>query len=296
MLHVQCFGPNGAYATALSRLTGVPLVVTLQGETVMDDSDIFDTSLSLRTALRLGLQRAAAVTACSRYTLDDAEARFGLAPGRGRGDLQRRRGRRRSRPPPAGTHRPGATLPRGRYVLALGRVVEKKGFDLLIRAFARIAAGQPEVVLAIGGDGPALPALQSLVEELDIAERVCFLGRLSRDEVAVAMDHAEIFVMPSRLEPFGIVVLEAWRAGRAVIATSRGGAPEFVEDGSTGLLVDPFDTAALGAAMDRLLGEPGLGKALGRAGRARVAAFDWPTIAQRYQACYAAVLGRSHRS
>ena len=198
------------------------------------------------------------------------------------------------RPPRRGRRPPG--FPTGRYVLALGRVVEKKGFDLLIRAFAPIAARHPDVVLAIGGDGPFEPVLRALVEELHIAGQVCFLGRLSRTEVARAMDHAEVFVMPSRLEPFGIVVLEAWRAGRAVIATSRGGAPEFVEDGSTGLLVDPFDTAALGAAMDRLLGEPGLGKALGRAGRARVAAFDWPTIAQHYQACYAAVLGRSHRS
>ena len=84
LLHVQCFGPNGAYATALSRLTGLPLVITLQGETVMDDADIFETSRSLRFSLRRGLRRAKAVTGCSAFTLADAEGRFGLEPGKGR--------------------------------------------------------------------------------------------------------------------------------------------------------------------------------------------------------------------
>ena len=83
VLHVQCFGPNGVYATALARLTGLPLVVTLQGETMMDDSDIFESSRVLRMSLRSGLRRAGAVTGCSAFALADAERRFGLAPGRG---------------------------------------------------------------------------------------------------------------------------------------------------------------------------------------------------------------------
>jgi phosphatidylinositol alpha-mannosyltransferase/D-inositol-3-phosphate glycosyltransferase len=83
LLHVQCFGPNGVYATALARLTGVPLVVTLQGETVMDDADIFETSASLRTGLRWAMRTASVVTGCSAYTLADAEKRFGLPIGRG---------------------------------------------------------------------------------------------------------------------------------------------------------------------------------------------------------------------
>ena len=65
LVHVQCFGPNGPYATALSALRGLPLIVSLQGETVMDDQDIFEKSITLRTSLRLGLRRARKVTACS---------------------------------------------------------------------------------------------------------------------------------------------------------------------------------------------------------------------------------------
>ena len=84
VLHVQCFGPNGVYATALSRLTGIPLVITLQGETLMDDADIFEISRVLRFSLRRGIRRAKAVTGCSSFTLADAVARFGLTRGSGR--------------------------------------------------------------------------------------------------------------------------------------------------------------------------------------------------------------------
>lgn len=276
LLHVQCFGPNGAYAVALSALTHVPLVISLQGETMMDDHDIFDRSTTLRTALRLGLRRAAAVTGCSQFTIDDAVARFGLTVGRAQVifngvDLDQRE---------ACGMLPG---PEGRYVIALGRVVEKKGFDLLLRGFAAIAAKHPNVTLAIGGEGDALTALKSLADELAVRQQVRFLGRLSREQVAAAMNRAEIFVMPSRLEPFGIVVLEAWRAGRATIATSHGGPPEFIEHGVTGLLVDPFDAGAVASALDRLLSDETLRETIGCAGRRRASDFAWPEIASQYQ-------------
>ena len=142
VLHVQCFGPNGAYATALARLCHVPLVVTLQGETLMDDSDIFETSQSLRAALRAGLRTAAAVTGCSQFTLDDAVARFGLPAGRGMVIF--------NGVAPAGAADacaavdlpyPLGTVP---YVLALGRVVDKKGFDLLLAGYAAMDPTVPD--------------------------------------------------------------------------------------------------------------------------------------------------------
>ena len=118
VLHVQCFGPNGAYATALARLCRVPLVISLQGETLMDDADIFDTSQVMRASLRAGIRTAGAVTGCSAFTLDDAVARFGLAPGSRFGDLQRcgagsaRSGPVRGGPP--GTARRGSLCARPR--------------------------------------------------------------------------------------------------------------------------------------------------------------------------------------
>ena len=133
----------------------------------------------------------------------------------------------------------------------------------------------------IGGTGSALERLEAQAEESGIADRVHFVGRLSREQVAAAMAGAELFVMPSRLEPFGIVVLEAWRAGTAVVATDHGGPPEFVRDGEDGLLVDPFDTAAVAAALGRVLSDDALRRSLAAAGRARVEAFAWPRSPRR---------------
>jgi glycogen(starch) synthase len=294
VLHVQCFGPNGAYATALSRICRVPLVITLQGETLMDDADIFDISQVLRASLRAGIRASAAVTACSAFTLDDAIARFGLAPGRGTVifngvSLE-----------PSATVAPPVALPSPLgdvpYVLALGRVVAKKGFDLLLAGYAAMDPGLRTADLVIGGTGVALEGLAAQAEESGIADRVHFVGRLSREQVAAAMSGARAFVMPSRLEPFGIVVLEGWRAGTAVVATDHGGPPEFVHDGEDGLLVDPFDTRAVAAVLGRVLSDDGLRDAIAAAGRSRVEGFAWSRIAEEYRATYrAAVAGRTEK-
>jgi glycogen synthase len=286
VLHVQCFGPNGVYATALSRLTGIPLVITLQGETLMDDADIFEISRVLRFSLRRGIRRAKAVTGCSVFTLADAVARFGLTRGSGRVvpngvDLTEE-----------GSSSVPARLARlGRpYVFALGRVVEKKGFDLLLAAYAGLdASHRDRADLVVAGDGPADAGLRAQAAELGIAGHVHFVGRLDRGEVAGAMAGAELLAVPSRLEPFGIVILEAWRAGTAVVATDRGGPPELIADGVDGVLVDPFDATAFTRALSSLLGDAPRRAEIARAGRARVAAFDWPQVAERYREIYAEV-------
>ena len=123
-----------------------------------------------------------------------------------------------------------------------------------------------------------------------MADRVHFPGRLGRQQVAEAMAGAELFVMPSRLEPFGIVVLEGWRAGVAVVATTHGGPPEFVHDGQDGVLVDPFDTAAFAAVLEQMVTDDDLRRSRGRRRTARVAAFAWPVVAERYRAVYASVV------
>jgi glycogen synthase len=114
----------------------------------MDDHDIYERSSSLRLGLRFGLRTARAVTGCSQFVLDDAVARFGLAPGRG---LMIPNGVQvNDKVEPA-----SLDLPFDRFVLAMGRVVEKKGFDLLIDAFGPVAERHPDVGLVIGGDGAA---------------------------------------------------------------------------------------------------------------------------------------------
>jgi glycogen(starch) synthase len=283
LLHVQCFSANGIYATALAAWERLPLVVTLQGETVMDDQDIYERSTSLRAGLRLGVRRAAAVTACSRFTLDDAVERFGLRRGSGlvvpngvetAGDC--------------GAPQP-IVVPFERFLLGLGRVVAKKGFDLLLEAFARLAPRQPGLGLVLAGDGPDRAGLAAHAARLGLADRVQFAGALGRAEVAWAMGAAEVFVLPSRVEPFGIVVLEALRAGRPVVVSSRGGAGEIVRHEREGLVADPLDSAQFAGAIARLLDDRCLAGRLAAAGRRRVRDFDWSAVAGEYRDIYRSV-------
>ena len=143
--------------------------------------------------------------------------------------------------------------------------------------------------LRIGGSGPALEDLAALAEATGLGARVRFLGRQDRAQVAGLMAGADCVAMLSRLEPFGIVVLEGWRSGTPVLCTSYGGPPEFVEDGVTGLLVDPFDTHAVATGLDRLLGDAALRESIGAAGAAQVRSFGWPQITEQYRRIYESV-------
>jgi glycogen(starch) synthase len=286
VLHVQCFSGNGAYATALSHLTRVPLAITLQGETVMDDHDIYDRSATLRTALRLGLRRAAAVTGCSAFTLHDARDRFGLDMNKARVvfngvDLDEP-SETRVRPP----------FPR--YVLGVGRVVPKKGFDLLVDAFSRLQHLDPAVGLVVGGAGPELERLRRDVVARGLEERVFLPGRLTRGEVVALMQHATVFAMPSRVEPFGIVALEAWRAGVPVVVTSHGGTPEFVEDGVSGLVADPRDPERLATALQSLLVSPELRERVVEGARQRLPRFEWSSLVDEYEIAYRGLTMQDH--
>lgn len=277
IVHVHCFGPNGAWASTLARLLRIPLIVTSHGETFGDADDVFGSSELMRRALRDALARADAVTACSAFTATDLEDRFGLSQGTARiitngVDMAEHRGEQLEEMP-------------GRYVCALGRLVGTKGFDLLVEAFAD--AGLPDDVhLVVGGDGPEADRLTEVARRRGVLDRLHLPGRLSRRHVGPVIAGSLALVVPSRVEPFGIVVLEGWREGVPVIATSHGGPPEFVTDDIDGLIVDPLDTESLAAALRVVVDEPERASRLAAAGRARVEMFGWGRIAEAYLALY----------
>lgn len=246
-----------------------------RGETVMDARDIYGRSASLR----LGLRTARALTGYSEFVLNDAVARFALPSHRGVVVPNRVQIDDAVEPEPV-------ELPFDRFVLAMGRVVEKKGFDLLIDAFSQIADRHPAVGLVIGGDGAARKVLHEKVRSSGLEGRVVLPGRFSRGNVRWATSRASAFVLPSRVEPFGIVVLEAMVAGLPVIVSGHGGAVEIVRDGVDGLVVDPVDRQALGAAIDRLLSNGAERERLIGAGRERVRSFEWPVITREYLGLY----------
>ena len=138
-------------------------------------------------------------------------------------------------------------------IFALGRLIPKKGFHDLLRAIAllpRLINGRP-VLLMLAGDGPELPSLQILIKELGIEHRVRLLGW--QDPPDVFYDLADLFVCPSRHEPLGNVILEAWNHSVPVVSTRSDGALELIEDGITGLLCDCRDEAAMANMILQLL-------------------------------------------
>lgn len=141
----------------------------------------------------------------------------------------------------------GASGPSFTFV-TVGGLNENKGIDLLLRAFARAFAGDGEVRLRIGGHGPERGRLERMAVQLGIAERVAFLGALTRQQVAEELSHAQALVHPSRYETFGVAIVEALAMGRPVVATRCGG-PDDLVTARDGLLVPVDDEAALAAAL-----------------------------------------------
>ncbi|HYF93310.1 MAG TPA: glycosyltransferase family 4 protein [Symbiobacteriaceae bacterium] len=147
---------------------------------------------------------------------------------------------------------------------SLGRLQTEKGFDILLRAMRDL---QGEARLLLGGEGLLQEELPRLAAELGVAGAVEFRGFVA--DVPSFMSEAGVFVLSSRSEGLGLVVVEAMAAGRPVVATRVGGVPEVVVDGVTGLLVPPEDPGALAGAVRRLLSDPDLAARMGEAGRRR---------------------------
>jgi glycosyltransferase involved in cell wall biosynthesis len=179
-------------------------------------------------------------------------------------------------------------------VLFVGRLVERKGVPYLIEAMSQLRDRAMRLVIV--GEGPERPKLEAAAQRLGLADRVLFRGKLSAAELQAAYAQASAFVLPSVFdargdtEGLGVVALEAMNHGTPVVASRIGGIPDVVEDGVSGLLVPPADSAALAAALRRVLDEPGLARSLGEAGRRRLHEhFSWEAITARWEAVYASL-------
>lgn len=156
----------------------------------------------------------------------------------------------------------------GHALFALGRHVYYKGFDVLLRAMARIDA-----LLWLGGSGPLTDELKAVAGREGVASKVRFVGRIPDAELMAYYEASDMFVLSSveKAEAFGLVQLEAMHCGRPVVSCRLGTGVEWVnQDGVTGLVVPPRDADALAAAVNRLLADPALRTRFGEAGRRRV--------------------------
>ncbi len=170
-------------------------------------------------------------------------------------------------------------------VVFLGRLVKDKGVDIAIQAMAILKHGAK---LSVIGDGPERPALEALVQQLDLQHSVHFAGRVDDDTRRDMLAKAHVMIVPSRHEElFGMVAAEGALSSLPVIAARMGGLPEVVADGETGIIVPPDDPVALAQALDRVLADPQLAARMGRNGRERaLREFSLENTADRYERIY----------
>ncbi len=284
VVHAHWVVPNAAFVADLVRSSRTPLVVSLHG------SDVFlaERFGPARALAQRAFDAAGAVTACSADLARRALI-LGAAPERTRTvpygvDAVAFSPRRRDEALRSRLGVPEDAL----FVLALGRLVEKKGFRYLVEAARQVAGIQ----VVIAGEGDLRGDLEALARESGAPVR--FPGALDRETMAATLAEADVVAVPSVVDGAGNVdglpnaLLEALAAGRAVVASRVAGIPDVVEDGRNGLLVAEKDAGALAAALDRLAREPALREALGRAARERAASsLGWDGAARAFEECYA---------
>lgn len=268
LIHAH-FGVNGTYALPLARQLGVPLVTTFHG---------FDATLTTPALLsspewaqyrfwRGTLARQGALNLCTSAFIRGRLLTLGFPEERTRVhyigvDCEAIRARHPDEETPT--------------ILHVARLVDVKGTQYLLRAFAALARAHAQAQLVIIGDGPLKRRLRSLARSLGLAERVRFLGARPHADVLAWIRKAAMLVLPSvrtatgRVEGLGMVLLEAGASGVPVVASRQGGIPECVLDGRTGWLVPERDVDALARKMSALLDHPGTRLKMGAQARAHV--------------------------
>lgn len=176
-------------------------------------------------------------------------------------------------------------------VIQAGRFEPQKGLPDLIEAVRVVRESAPEVMLVLAGDGPDRPAIERLVIDLDLEDHVRLIGL--RDDLPPLLARSDAVVLASLWEGLPNVVIDAMAARRPVIATDVGGCPELIEDGRTGLIVPPRESALLADAILRIHEDPALGLELGTAARAAVETrFAVERMVNAYQTLYLQLLNR----
>ena len=254
-------------AMAISQLSGRPMVAHVHATEIDRSSDptgvIFDVE-------RRGMETASRVLTVSQRTRDIVVERYHIPAGKVTVVHN-------------GIDQVSAALPRQRNqhptVLFLGRITRQKGPRFFIRAAARVAAAIPDARFIVAGAGDQMESTMTLAQELGIADRVTFTGFLRGEDVNRAYDAADVYVMPSVSEPFGLTALEAAARGVPVIVSRTSGVAEVLQQGS--LKVDYQDVRKMAQKIIDVLTQPALAGTLRAAGMLESAAATWDGAAHR---------------
>ncbi len=173
-------------------------------------------------------------------------------------------------------------LEKKKVILTISRLGEHKGHANVIRALPQVLEKIPESVYLVVGSGEKEDRLKGLVKELGLEDKVIFTGEVEEEELPLYYAACDVFIMPSDVEGFGIVFLEAGASGKPVIGGKTGGISDAITDGETGLLVDPLSVNQITEALIKLLTNPESARKLGEKGREKVEKeFNWQEIAEK---------------
>ena len=281
VIHCHAAYPQGYVASSFKKLFGVPYVIRPHGSDILAGERIRSNS-RLEERLQQALRNADGIVAQGE-SLKETILRLGV---------DERRVHVIHNGVDLATFAQSSTPPYAKpYLLGLGNLSYRKGFDVLLKAYAKLEG--PAADLVIAGSGREEATLKALCHQLGLGRRVHFPGHVAGAEKVSLYRGAQFFVCPSRREPFANVLLEALASGLPIVATAVGGNTELVRDRCHGLLCPADDVGALAGAMAMLLHDCDLRKRYGRAARQFVAPFDWRFIAAAYENLYRQVASES---
>jgi len=277
LLHIGDIFKAGTVGWLISQLFGVPYIVYVYAEEITAQLRSTDPLCRVRNWIyHRVLSDAAGIIGVSDYSLS-------LLP------LMNIRNKRTLKViPVVSTQKQMATTSAGhvraRYnlgadsslVLCVGRLIERKGQDMLIRSWPEVVRGSSTAKLIIVGDGPWKGKLQSLAHQVGMADRITFAGAIGDEELGALYEACDLFVLPHReldngdTEGCPTVFLEASAHGKPTVGGKAGGVHDAIVDGVTGIIVDGAQPSQVAAAVSRLLSDPALARRLGENGRRRV--------------------------
>lgn len=288
VLHCHGIYPPSYLAALLGERLPVPVVVTSHGGDVYEHNVRLQKPAIVERCVQ-GLRSADALVAISRFT---REGFARLCP----------EATPRIVDIPNGVHlsaygSPGMAvlgLPKN-YAVFLGRLKHRKAVDVLLQALARIPATGSLVIV---GSGEERPALEALCKQLNLTNRVHFLGAVTGPAKAYVLQNARFGVVPSRQwESFGLVVLEGYASGLPMIATDLPGLADLIQPEITGLIVPQESPEKLADAMQRLFADDALVSRMSAAARQVVPQYDWRNVARRHVELYERLIaGRAARA
>jgi glycosyltransferase involved in cell wall biosynthesis len=284
LVHAHWALPAGLYGALLAAVRRKPLVVTSHGAFT---NTFEQRNVIVRWLVRLVLSRADKIIAVGNDQQQKIEAAANLPAGSvaciNMGLLipdsipSQQAARRR------------LNLPQDtQIVLFIGNLLKRKGPDLLVSAAAELGK-MPTLQIFIGGHGPESGPLAKQIQDLNLEKTIELIGPVEPEEVLTWMAAADICVVPSRTEPFGLVAIESLAAGTPVIAAEVGGLIESIQPGYNGLLFAVDDHKALAAALNSLLANPSLRQQMSLVANKSIKQYDMRLQAEKVLEIYEAV-------